>query len=108
MGEYLDVMPRHVAFILSRLKENEKFIYPWHRVVGGDTSLGAPKKNPDGKSQAELLRDEGILVSNNKVASSFEQVFISAEHLPSGLARQNRPADAPVPKQRRPRQVRER
>ncbi len=106
MGEYLDVMPRHVAYILSQLEDNEKYIYPWHRVVGGDTSLGTLKKNPDGKAQAELLRDDGILVSNNKVASSFEQVFISAERPSSGLARQKRPADAPVPKQSRSRQVR--
>lgn len=101
MGEYLDVMPRHVAYILSQLEENEKFVYPWHRVVSSDTSLGAPKTNPDGKSQAELLRAEGILVSNNKIASGFERVFIAAEQLRSGLARQKRPADAPVPKQGR-------
>ncbi len=108
IGEYLDVMPRHVAHILSKLEDNEKFVYPWHRVVSGDTSLGTPKKNPDGKSQAELLRDEGIVVSNNKVLSSFEQVFIAAEQLPSGLARQKRPADAPVPKQSRSKQARSR
>jgi methylated-DNA-protein-cysteine methyltransferase related protein len=108
MGEYLDVMPRHVAYILSQLEDNEKFVYPWHRVVGGDTSLGTPKTNPDGNSQAELLRDEGILVSNNRVASNFEKVFISAEQLPSGLARQKRPADAPAPKQRRSKPARAR
>ncbi len=108
LGEYLDVMPRHVAYILSKLEDNEKFVYPWHRVVSGDTSLGTPKRNPDGKSQAELLRDEGIVVSNNMVVSSFEQVFIAAEQLPSGLARQKRPADAPVPKQSRSKQARSR
>jgi methylated-DNA-protein-cysteine methyltransferase related protein len=108
MGEYLDVMPRHVAYILSQLGDNEKFVYPWYRVVSGDTSLGTPKKNPDGRTQADLLLDEGILVSNNKVASRFEQVFISAEQLPSGLARQTRPADAPVAKQGRSRQGRTR
>ena len=108
MGEYLDVMPRHVAYILSQLEDNEKFVYPWHRVVSGDATLGTPKKNPDGTSQAELLRAEGILVSGNKVASSFERVFISAAQLPSGLARQQRPADAPIPKQGRLRPVRTR
>ncbi len=108
MGEYLDVMPRHVAYILSQLEDNEKFVYPWHRIVSGDTSLGTLKKNPDGASQAELLRDEGILISNNKVASSFEQVFICAEQLPSGLARQKRPTNAPAPKQSRSKQARPR
>jgi methylated-DNA-protein-cysteine methyltransferase related protein len=108
MGEYLDVMPRHVAYILSQLEEHEKFVYPWHRVVGGDMSLGVLKKNPDGKSQAELLIAEGISVSGNKVLSSFEQVFVAAEQLPSGLARQKRPADAPVATQSRSKQARKR
>lgn len=101
MGEYLDVMPRHVAFILARLEAGEKLACPWHRVVSSDTSLGTLKRSPDGRTQAELLKDEGVLVSNNKVVSSFDRVFIPAAQLPSGLARQKRPADAPVPKQRR-------
>jgi methylated-DNA-protein-cysteine methyltransferase related protein len=103
MGEYLDVMPRHVAYILSQLEDSEKVVYPWHRVVSGDATLGTPKTNPDGVSQAELLQSEGVLVSANRVESPLERVFIDAEALPSGLARQKRPADAPVPKQTRSR-----
>jgi methylated-DNA-protein-cysteine methyltransferase related protein len=61
LGEHLDAMPRHVAYILSQLEDNEKFVYPWYRVVSNDDSLGRPKSNPDGTSQAELLRAEGIL-----------------------------------------------
>jgi methylated-DNA-protein-cysteine methyltransferase related protein len=106
MGEYLDVMPRHVAYLLGQLDDDEKFVYPWHRVVSSDQGLGAPKRNPDGRSQADLLRDEGLLVTGNRLASSFEQVFIPAEALPSGLPRQVRPADAPVTKPRRSHQAR--
>jgi methylated-DNA-protein-cysteine methyltransferase-like protein len=106
MGEHLDVMPRHVAYILSQLEDNEKFFYPWHRVVSGDGSLGSPKKNPDGTSQAELLRAEGLLVSGNRVASSFSLVFVSAEQLPSSLPKQTRPPDAPVPKVKNSRSAR--
>ncbi len=101
LGEYLDVMPRHVAYILSQLEAHEKLVYPWHRVVGGDGSLGTPKRNPDGTLQADLLTAEGILVSGNRVASAFERVFIPAGQLPSGLPRQERPAEAPVPRQSR-------
>ncbi len=108
MGEHLDVMPRHVAYILSQLEDNEKFVYPWHRVVSGDGSLGSPKKNPDGTSQAELLCAEGLLVSGNRVASSFNLVFVSAEQLPSGLPKQTRPPDAPVPKTKNSRSARAR
>jgi methylated-DNA-protein-cysteine methyltransferase-like protein len=106
IGEHLDVMPRHVAYILSQLEDNEKFVYPWDRVVSADTSLGTPKTNPDGTSQAELLRAEGVLVTGNKVSSSFAQVFVPAEQLPSGLARQVRPANAPASRPNRPRRVR--
>lgn len=106
MGEYLDVMPRHVAYILSQLEDHEKYVYPWHRVVSSDASLGTPKKNPDGMSQAELLRDEGLLVSANKLSSSFEQVFVAAERLSSGLPRQKRPENAPAAKSARTRRVR--
>jgi methylated-DNA-protein-cysteine methyltransferase-like protein len=105
MGEYLDVMARHVAYILGRLEDNEKFVYPWHRVVSADGSLGAPRKNPDGTSQAELLRAEGILISDNRVETGFERAFMPAERLPSGLQRQTRPADAPPPKRRSKRSV---
>jgi methylated-DNA-protein-cysteine methyltransferase-like protein len=95
IGEYLDVMPRHVAYILSQLDDLEKIAYPWHRIVSEDGRLGTPKKNPDGMSQAALLRSEGVDVSGNRVRSAFEQVFISAERLPSGLSKQTRPMDAP-------------
>jgi 6-O-methylguanine DNA methyltransferase, DNA binding domain len=105
MGEYLDVMPRNVAYILSRLADSEKVVYPWHRVVSGDGSLGTQRKNPDGTSQAELLRAEGVLVSGNKLGPNFDQAFIAAEELPSGLARQKRPPDRPVSTQSRPRHL---
>ncbi len=103
MGEHLDVMPRHVAYILSQLEDNEKFVCPWHRVVGGDGSLGSLKSNPDGTSQTELLLAEGSLVSGKRIATSFEDVFVPAELLRSGLPKQTRPPDAPVPKARRSR-----
>jgi methylated-DNA-protein-cysteine methyltransferase related protein len=108
MGEHLDVMPRHVAYILSQLEDNEKFVYPWYRVVSSDGSLGRPKSSPDGTSQAELLRAEGILVSGNHIATSFELVFVPAERLPSGIPKQNRPPDAPVAKARSSRSTRAR
>ncbi len=103
MGEHLDVMPRHVAYILSQLADHEKMVYPWHRVVSADGSLGAAKLNPDGTPQAELLRQEGLLVSGNRLASSMALVFVPAAQLPSGLPPQTRPADAPVAPRARPR-----
>jgi methylated-DNA-protein-cysteine methyltransferase related protein len=100
IGEHLAVMPRHVAYILSQLPPNEKMVYPWHRVVSGDGTLGVAKKGPDGKAQAELLRDEGILVSQNSLATEMTRVFVPAHELPSGIGKQARPADAPIGKMR--------
>jgi methylated-DNA-protein-cysteine methyltransferase-like protein len=108
MGKHLDVMPRHVAYILSQLEPHEKLEYPWHRVVSGDLSLGAPKQNPDGTMQADLLRNEGLLVSGNKVISSVERVLIDAAKLPSGLAKQERPDNALIAKTRRAKRARPR
>lgn len=96
MGKHLDVMPRHVAYILCQLEPHEKLTYPGHRVVSANMSLAAPKRNPDGTTQAELLRNEGLLVSGNKVISSVERVVIDAANLPSGLAKQRRPDHAPA------------
>ncbi len=96
IGEHLAVMPRHVAYILSQLAPNEKMVYPWHRVVSGDGTLGVVKNGPDGKTQAEMLGDEGLLISHNKVATDMSRVFVPAAALPSGIGPQTRPADAPV------------
>jgi methylated-DNA-protein-cysteine methyltransferase related protein len=50
IGEHLDVVPRHVAYILSTLEPLETLQYPWHRVVGNDGNLGKPKSADTGKS----------------------------------------------------------
>lgn len=101
IGEYLDVMPRQVAYLLSQLDAEEQQRVPWYRVVAADGTLGTPKQTKDGTTQAELLRAEGVAVRGNRVEPDFAAVCITAEQLPSGLARQTRPADAPVPISRR-------
>jgi methylated-DNA-protein-cysteine methyltransferase related protein len=95
IGEHLAVMPRHVAYILSQLPPTEKMIYPWHRVVSGDGSLGVAKLDPLGRCQADLLREEGIVITDNRVGSALPLLFISAAELPSGVSKQTRPADVP-------------
>lgn len=101
MGEYLDVMPRQVAYLLSQLDAEEQQRVPWYRVVAADGTLGTPKQAKDGTTQAELLCAEGVHVRGNRVEPDFAARCITAEQLPSGLARQTRPADAPVPTSRR-------
>jgi methylated-DNA-protein-cysteine methyltransferase related protein len=44
IGEHLNLMPRHVAYILTTLSLEEKLELPWYRVVAekGAISLGKP------------------------------------------------------------------
>jgi methylated-DNA-protein-cysteine methyltransferase related protein len=95
IGAYLDVMPRHVAYILATLEDTAKTTLPWYRVVSGDGSLGKPKYASDGTPQAELLTAEGVLISKNTLAS-LAQHHVAIEDLSSGVTKQVRPKDAPA------------
>ncbi|MEA5412030.1 MGMT family protein [Synechococcus sp. BA-120 BA3] len=92
IGEHLAVMPRHVAYILSQLDDNTKLDIPWYRVVSADGSLGVPKRDPNGDSQAQLLQREGIDVVGHAVRPPLESVVLPAAALPHGIPRQVRPA----------------
>jgi methylated-DNA-protein-cysteine methyltransferase related protein len=101
IGAHLDVMPRHVAYLLATLDPSDQQRIAWYRVVGGDGRLGVPKRSAAGASQAELLRLEGILIDVSNRIVAFDSVLIAVETLDSGVAQQRRPADAPIPKRRK-------
>jgi methylated-DNA-protein-cysteine methyltransferase related protein len=101
IAEHLDIVPRHVAYILSSLDPLEKIQYPWHRVVCGDGKLGKLKRSESGETQSELLRAEGVPVVGNSVEPFFNTLFIPAAKLKSGIRKQTRPADAPPAKKRK-------
>lgn len=84
IGEYLSVMPRHVAYILSTLEDEKKSVLPWYRAVGDKGKLGKPKFHPDGRSQQELLEAEDLECSKTAV-KNFENAFISVTELNSGI-----------------------
>ncbi|WP_216919014.1 MGMT family protein [Synechococcus sp. CCAP 1479/9] len=95
IGEHLAVMPRHVAYILSQLDDNTKMEVPWYRVVSADGSLGVPKRDPSGDSQAQLLQREGVAVVGHAVEPSLAAFFLPCGELSHGIPRQERPpADA--------------
>ena len=92
IGSHLDVMPRHVAYILSQLEPAAKMVYPWHRVVSGDGSLGVTKTNPDGSTQSETLLQEGFAIELGKLsAECFKSKFIEAVNLNNAVPKQTRP-----------------
>jgi methylated-DNA-protein-cysteine methyltransferase related protein len=96
IGEHLGVMPRHVAYILSQLPDLEKMLHPWHRVVSGDGTLGTVKRGGEGRTQADLLADEGHVVSGNAVVF-FERAAIAVGALDSGIEKQPRPESSRAP-----------
>jgi len=96
LGEHLDVMPRHVAYILTTLKEEEKADLPWYRVVSERGTLSAP--NPaKAKVQMELLACEGVEISPKKTISNFDSIFVAALDLASGIPPQTRSRSATEP-----------
>lgn len=60
IGAFLDVMPRHVAYLLGQLTPEERTGLPWHRVVGRDGALARPRADFHGRTQGELLAAEGV------------------------------------------------
>jgi methylated-DNA-protein-cysteine methyltransferase related protein len=95
IGEYLDVMPRHVAYILAQLNTEEQEKYPWFRVVSNGGGLGVLKHASGGLSQADLLSNEGLDVTENSVAATYQHVFMAASSLESGVAPQSRSTQKP-------------
>lgn len=62
IGRHLEVMPRHVAYILATLTDEERDDVPWHRVVAESGALNRTK-NGRGEEQRALLVAEGVVVT---------------------------------------------
>ncbi|WP_270938139.1 MGMT family protein [Falsiroseomonas oryzae] len=100
VGAHLDVMPRHVAYILATLSEIEKATLPWHRTVGADGTLGVPKAGADGTPQRTLLAAEGAAFDPDGRITDFVARRVEVSALPHGVPQQTRPAEAPKPRRR--------
>ncbi len=77
IGESLDVMPRHVAYILTTLLEVESEQLPWHRVVGDGGKITAPKLFDE---QVLRLNSENVICEKSCVLD-FERYFVLPEKL---------------------------
>jgi methylated-DNA-protein-cysteine methyltransferase related protein len=95
VGTHLDVMPRHVAYILARLDPAEAVGLPWFRAVPEDGRLATPKHAPDGQSQRELLAGEGHRIAPDGRILDLGQRVVAVADLPHNVPVQTRPADAP-------------
>jgi methylated-DNA-protein-cysteine methyltransferase related protein len=89
LGEHIDVMPRHIAYILTMLSMEEKDSIPWYRVVSDSGAISAPKTSK-AMEQIEKLTAEGIEIDRAKKLIDFDRVFIAARNLDSGIEQQSR------------------
>lgn len=66
LANHLEVVPRHVAFVLARLSPGEAAELPWHRVVaqGGVLRSGSEAGL---RRQRSLLTQEGIRVIKDQI-----------------------------------------
>lgn len=63
----LNMPPRHVAYNLSGLSDDEAALLPWRRLVPRGGDLGrAEQRSPRQKQQVALLRGEGLLLVDDR------------------------------------------
>ena len=72
---HMNVMARHVAFVMSRLTEEESERLPWHRVVGADARI-SPKMDAElARVQRERLEAEGMVIDQRGYIQDDEAHF---------------------------------
>ncbi len=86
IGDHLDVMPRHVAYILATLSEPDVDIIPWHRVIPDNGTLGGAKQ----AHRRGRLEEEGCSFSTTHEMADFQRQFITVSDLQSGVPKQVR------------------
>ena len=62
IGGHLKVNPRHVAYFLARLNEEEAAALPWHRVVGAEGRISRGMAEHRRAEQQARLEAEGMKI----------------------------------------------
>lgn len=97
LANHLEVVPRHVAFVLARLSPKEASKLPWHRVVaqGGALRSGSEAGL---RRQRNRLAQEGIRVINDHVPD-FSRHFFEWPTRPDrpGIAARRKYSDPKTP-----------
>jgi methylated-DNA-protein-cysteine methyltransferase related protein len=94
IGVHLDVVPRHVAYILAMPDVALLHDVPWHRAVPDDGILKTPKTH-GGVTQRALLLKEGLAISEKGEILDLAKRVLAVDSLKHKVAKQTRPADAP-------------
>jgi methylated-DNA-protein-cysteine methyltransferase related protein len=83
IGEHLNVIARHVAYILATLNIEEKLELPWYRVVAENGAISSGKFNSRHHAQVESLKEEGFQFTNKNHVDNFVELFCSPDSLVS-------------------------
>jgi methylated-DNA-protein-cysteine methyltransferase related protein len=81
IGEHLNVMPRHVAYILTMLNIEEKLELPWYRVVADRGAISLGKLTARHHVQVDYLQQEGIHITTKNRIDNFDKLFCSPQQL---------------------------
>lgn len=57
---HMNVVPRHVASVLSRLTDEESASLPWHRVLGAEARISPNMDTALAEVQRQRLEAEGL------------------------------------------------
>jgi methylated-DNA-protein-cysteine methyltransferase-like protein len=60
---HMNVMARHVAFVMSRLTPEESATLPWHRVMSADARISPNMEASLARKQRQRLRGEGMKIN---------------------------------------------
>lgn len=65
LATHMNVVPLHVASVLSNLTEEESATLPWHRITASDGRI-SPRMSPaTARKQRDRLRAEGVKIDKN-------------------------------------------
>lgn len=67
IATHMNVVARHVAFVMSSLTEEEAAALPWHRVVSSDGRISQAMPRKIAKLQRGRLEGEGMKVNGKGV-----------------------------------------
>lgn len=70
IAAHLEIVPRHVAFVLAGLKGDEVETIPWHRVVAADGGLRQSSR-AGLRRQKERLASEGVTFTRGPRVADF-------------------------------------
>jgi methylated-DNA-protein-cysteine methyltransferase related protein len=82
ISEHMNVMARHVAYILTTLTFEEQEELPWHRVVANKGAISASGKlTSRHQFQISTLKEEGIVFTSKNCIDNFDKLFCSPVQL---------------------------